>query len=211
MRRIWELISGRLLLGLVAIGILMALLWAFRYPVLRGVGNFLITADAIEPSDAVYALGGSPLERGAEAAHLLRAGMAPVAYCTGLNVPASLQAEGLLITEAEQTRKVALKAGAHPAQVELLVVGTSTWEESEAILLHARQQGYKSIILVSTEFHLRRVGRVFRKRFAREGVDVRLHAAPSVAYNSERWWESEEGLLMVNNEYVKLLYYWIKY
>jgi hypothetical protein len=30
-------------------------------------------------------------------------------------------------------------------------------------------------------------------------------------YDPERWWDTEEGLLMVNNEYVKLLYYALKY
>jgi hypothetical protein len=36
-------------------------------------------------------------------------------------------------------------------------------------------------------------------------------AANSLVYDSDSWWTSEEGLLMVNNEYVKLLYYLVKY
>jgi len=24
------------------------------------------------------------------------------------------------------------------------------------------------------------------------------------------WWKSESGLLMVNNEYIKLIYYWLR-
>ena len=209
--RIREFMSGRLLLPLAALLILAAMLWAFRVPVMRGMGTYLITPDDLVASDAIYVLGGSPLERGAEGARLWAAGVAPVVVCTGSNVPSALTAVGAERTEAELSRDVALAHGADADAVELLQVGTSTWEEAEAVLQHARMQGHTNIVVVSTEFHLRRVRRVFRKHFAGSGITVRVHGAASLVYDPARWWTSEEGLLMVNNEYVKLLYYQLKY
>lgn len=52
---------------------------------------------------------------------------------------------------------------------------------------------------------------MFRQRFAGSGINVLVHAVPSSEYDAKLWWRSEEGLLMVNNEYVKALYYAITY
>jgi hypothetical protein len=40
---------------------------------------------------------------------------------------------------------------------------------------------------------------------------VLLHGAPASSFQESSWWTSEEGLIMLNNEYVKLAYYHIKY
>ncbi|MCW5898423.1 MAG: YdcF family protein [Flavobacteriales bacterium] len=206
-----ERFSGRLVLSVIGLLLLLTTCWLVRRPLLRAVGDHLITPDPQMRCDAIYVLGGSPLERGLAAAHLLDRGLAPVAYCTGSNIPTVLEAAGFTWNEAELSRMAALRAGADSARVQLLPRGTSTWEESNAIFLHAWMLGHDTITVVSTEFHLRRVRRVFRKRFAKEGMTVLLHGATSDRYDHRQWWRSEEGLLMVNNEYVKLVYYLLRY
>lgn len=185
--------------------------WLFRAPALRVVGSFLITEDTVPTCDALYVLGGAPLERGMEAARLLQQGVAPWVYCTGENIPHPLLVEGLRSNEAELSRRSAIQAGADSTRIALLPEGTSTWEESAVILEHARKKGFATVTVLSTEFHLRRVGRVFRKRFKGSGIAVHFRAAPSLHYDPQAWWKSEEGLLMVNNEYVKLCYYLVRY
>jgi hypothetical protein len=51
----------------------------------------------------------------------------------------------------------------------------------------------------------------FRKRFEQAGIALCIAGAPSTTYNEKLWWAKENGLIMVNNEYIKLLYYWITY
>jgi uncharacterized SAM-binding protein YcdF (DUF218 family) len=184
-------------------------LWFFRYPLLRATGNVLIKNDPLHHADAIYVLGGASVDRGVAAAELLQKGLAPIAYCTGENIPQSLLGEGLLITEAQLTTNVMLHEGAQ--DVLPIPEGTSTWDESHIILDHARQLAADTIIVVTTDFHSRRVGRVFRSPFRKAGITVLVYGAPASVYDAQRWWETEEGLLMVNNEYVKLLYYWLKY
>lgn len=210
-RRIWEFLAGRLVLAVLALGILAGTAYLFRGPLLRSTGAFLVKEDPRVPCDAIYVLGGSAKERGEEGAVLLIQGIAPLVYCTGSQVPRSLEVIGAGITEAELSRMAALAIGGDPERVRVLNVGTSTWEEAEAILAHAREHGYSDIGLVSTEFHSRRVRRVFRKHAEGTGVRIHVFAAPSQVYDSKRWWQSEEGLLMVNNEYVKSLYYLLRY
>lgn len=209
--RVAQFLGGRVLLVLVFLLFLGAAAYFLRVPVLRAVGNYLVHSEAVVPSDALYVLGGSPSERGSEAARLLLADQAPLAFCTGSNVPGTMEALGMTLNEATLTRTAAMRAGAPAHRVLELPEGTSTWEEAEVILRHAKDKGFETITVVSTEFHLRRIKRVFRKRFKGSGITVRLHAANSSQYDAQQWWTSEEGLLMVNNEYVKLFYYLLKY
>ncbi len=209
--RLREFLAGRLVLSLFALAILLGTAYALRIPLLRVTGNFLVREDPRRVCDAIYVLGGTPLERGSLGGELLKEGLAPVVYCTGEMIPTTLLTLGLTHTEAALSRIAAIEAGADSTAVHALDVGTSTFEEAEAIIAHAQQAGFTDIAIVSTEFHLRRVRRVFRKRAKGTGVQVHVIAAASQRYDSERWWESEEGLLMVNNEYVKLVYYWLRY
>ena len=202
---------GRVMLSMVTIGLLIGLVWVFRYPVLRATGRFLIREDVNAKGDVMIVLGGAPVDRGIAAARLFKEGTAPLAVFTGGMVPPSLQAAGVLRNEATLTRDVALRMGMPQESTALLEQGSSTWEEGEAVREFARTNGYDTVVVVTTEFHTRRVGRVFRKLLEPAKIQVLVRAAPSVQYRAAQWWRSEEGLLMVNNEYVKLLYYTVKY
>ena len=187
------------------------LLWSFRFPILRQMGEHLAAVDPLDRVEVVYVLGGASLERGEEAAVVIEQGFAPRAVFTGGNVPSVLEAEGIAKVEAQVSLDAAVRAGLDPVVGEILAEGTSTMEEAIAILAHAKAHGYTKVMILSSTFHMRRVGFVFRDRFRKEGIEVILHGAKARTYSEERWWESEEGLLTVNNEYTKLVYYWLKY
>lgn len=200
-KRTWLLVL--IVLGLVA--------WFARYKVLYAMGAWLITEDEVAHADTIYVLGGSPFDRGSHAAVLLMNGIAPLAYSTGSNCSSILKAEGREVSEAAITRMAAIRAGASPQRILPFPYGTSTYEEAEGVLYHARSLGLDTIVVLTTDFHTRRVGNVFRKRFAGSGIHVLVASAPSSDYDPDQWWNSEQGLLMVNNEYVKSLFYALKY
>ena len=116
-----------------------------------------------------------------------------------------------LLSESEVTKKFIVENGVDSNYVTALIQATSTKEESAVILNYCKQHQLKKAIVVTSKFHLRRVGMVFKELFEENGIEVILRGAPSSAYNEEEWWNYELGLIMVNNEYVKLLYYLIKY
>lgn len=196
-------------IGALLIAVLVA--WWCRIDILRGIGGFLIREDAPLHADRMYVLGGAPVERAIAAERLYRQGLAPRVVFTGVNTPDALRLFGVKASEAAMSERMALLAGLPAERAERLEQGTSTWEEAQAVRDHARANGCDTVLVVTTEFHTRRVGNVFRKVLAPEGIVVLVRAAPSARYDPAHWWQSEDGLLMVNNEYVKLLYYAWKY
>lgn len=201
----------RLFRWFLAMGLLLIAVWTFRITILQAIGSYLIRTDVSCKADALYVLGGASFDRGSHASRSLQEGCTPVAYCTGANVPQSYKAEGRMVTEAELSRAAAIRAGADPAKVLPFPYGTSTWEEAAGALHHAKSNGFDTVLVMTTDFHSRRVGKVFRERFKGSGIIVLVQAAPSSEYDAAAWWKSEDGLLMVNNEYVKSLYYAITY
>lgn len=198
----------RILLIVVALALLG---WSQRMALLRGMGNFLITEDPPAHVDEVFVLGGAIVDRGIEAAKVYQQGISGRFIFTGAPIPTALEGLGIDSTEAACTRNQAVRYGLPLATTVVLNKGTSTYEEAEALLAQAQADGADSVMIISSRFHLRRVGRVFRKRFAGSGITILLHGAPSQTFDERTWWTSEEGMIMVNNEYVKLGYYWWRY
>lgn len=193
------------------LSVVAGLLYTLRHPLLRALGDHLIVEDPITRADAVLILGGSAMDRGSEAARLYADSVSKRFVFTGAPVPNDLRALGIDSTEARCTRAIAVERGIPFALTTALDQGTSTWEEAEALQEYCTSIGADTVIIVSNRFHLRRVRFVFKERFKQAGIQVRLHGAPSSTFNEADWWDSEEGLLMVNNEYVKLMYYHLKY
>ena len=196
---------------MAALLLLAVVAYMFRVPLLRAAGNALIVQDELEAADAIVVLGGNPYDRATAGAQLFNEGWAPVMYCTGGSAAHNLDALDLDYTEAGVTRTRLLKLGVPGRKVIPLNEGTSTWEESELLLQLCKDEGYSTIIVLSDLFHTARIEWVFKERFQEEGIQVLIAGASSTRYNEQEWWENEYGLIMVNNEYIKKVYYWLKH
>ena len=196
----------RLIRYAVYLGILF-ILWLCRYPILRGMGNFLIREDQLEQVDAIYILGGASQERSDEAYHLYKKGISKKFICTGEHELEEMKLLDTTLTEAEITKAFLIKKGIPAKNILCLIDGTSTREEADIIFNHANGK-YDKIIILSSKFHLRRVKRVFSQKFEESGIQLIFRGAPAKDYDENEWWKYEKGLLMVNNEYIKWWYYW---
>lgn len=188
--------------------------WAivFRGLILQSIGNLLITEDPLKKSDAIFVLGGNIFDRSTHGVYLYEQDYAPVIHPMGEVV------EKILLTTDDQKPDALLaqyyminKLNTPAQDVKPIIKGTSTKEESEAILSYAIENNYKRIIVVSDKFHLRRIRSTFKKTFKEKEIEVLLSGAPNSSYREDYWWNYEAGLIMVNNEYVKLMYYFFKY
>lgn len=210
--RFWrKALRRRWVKALLVLVVLILLGWCFRAQLLYVAGRFLITEDPLVHVDEVYVLGGASVDRGKEAARVYRQGVQGPYIFTGGSVPTDLEAMDIVMTESDCTRRVAVQNGIPEASTVSLRVGTSTKEEADALLQRAIADHADTVLVISTAFHLRRIGFVFRKAFKAHGITVLLHGAPSERFSIDRWWDKEEGLLMVSNEYTKLVYYHLKY
>ena len=195
---------------LVALCFIMLLLFFFRTPILRFIGHQLIDEDKMEKVPVLFVLSGDAWDRGNEAVRLYKQGLAEKIICTGENIPRLFMIADIQYPESELTEMNIIKQGVPQKDVKLLSKGTSTKEESGYIIEYCKKNGIKKLGLVSTKFHTRRIRNTFAKIFKDEGLQLFIHGAPSSAYSEDYWWQSEEGLIFVNNEYIKIMYYWFK-
>ena len=203
----------RLLLWLLGLGLLLGLLFLLRVPILRGIGYFLIRADSLRPVDAAFILSGHPAERCPAGADVYRRGFTPLLIPTGAGVNPTLEALDLPMTDAQVGQQALWDLGVDSSAIRPIAQGTSTFEESEQILGYSLSEGFQTVMVISSQFHTRRIQSVFKAKFQAEGIDVVVHGAepPAEAYDIDAWLQSEQGLIFVNNEYMKLLYYAVKY
>ncbi|MCS7085119.1 MAG: YdcF family protein [Bacteroidia bacterium] len=186
----------------------VALAWFNRTRLLRAAGEYLDASSAPERCEALFVLAGAPMDRGEYAARLFALGVAPTVVCTGQLPHATVQKIcGLDYTEAHSTRHVLLDCGVRPEAVRILGVGTSTREECRAVVEYARKNGWKKVGVVSSLFHTRRIARTIEPLAQAAGLQVKIFGAPSLEFDERYWWRYENGLIFVNNEYVKLIYY----
>lgn len=201
----------RLLILASVIVISFLLIFLFRTPILKGIGNLLVDEDHPVLVDAAFVLSGSANERAIKATECYKAGFAPKLVATGSQISGSLLAAGLELKDADLMKKALIDQGVDSTDIRLLREGTSTFEESEEILGYATLQGYTRIMIITSKFHTNRVKKVFTSKLKKAGISVVVVGAEPVNYEISSWWRSEEGLIFVNNEYVKSIYYWLKY
>ena len=195
---------------IVLLGVLV-LLFLFRTLLLRSMGEFLIYEDNLKKTTYAFVLSGGPWDRGNEAVKIFKRDFSDTLVCTGENIPHDFKALGLDMLESEITEKNMHNQGVPKERILLVKKGTSTKEEAEEILAFCKARNTKSIMVISTDFHTRRIKQVFKKKFEKEGIEVVVRAAPSSSYDALNWWQSENGLIALNNEYIKQLYYLVKH
>lgn len=191
--------------------LLLLILWWLRFDILRGFGNYLDDSEQPQPAQRIFVLGGGAFDRGHYAAHLWYQGFAPKIICTGKYISGTVKSLGLEYSEAQLTQMRIWNLDVDSTLVKAMDVGTSTMEESDFILDYCIKNQLNKIILVSDKFHTHRIKNVFEDKFEEAGIQVIYSGAPSSRYNESEWWREEAGLIMVNNEYIKLGYYWWKY
>ena len=190
-----------------AVGIYLA-----RYPILQGLGDYLVAEDPLSPCETMFVLSGNSLDRGREAARLLlEEQAADTLVCLGGEQSPVLAALDIKMTNAALTQHTILSEGVDSSQVYLLPEGSSTWEEYQAIKEYCKTHALKKIMVVSSSFHTRRIQRTFRPGMEELGIELVVRGAPAGGFDEENWWKSEAGLIFLNNEYVKLAYYALKY
>tara|TARA_B110000908_G_C10256949_1_gene456244 strand:+ start:282 stop:887 length:606 start_codon:yes stop_codon:yes gene_type:complete len=191
--------------------IILGLIYFQRINILNAFGTFLVYENNIEFIETAFVLSGGAFDRGNKAAELINTKKVSKVICTGANKPPDFKALNIDLLESELTRKNIISQVQDSSLVSLIKEGTSTLEESEIILAYCLKNNLKECVIISSKFHTRRIKKVFLKHFKKQGIDVFIIGAPSSSFDESSWWTSENGLINLNNEYIKLLYYFVKY
>lgn len=177
----------------------------------------LMVSAALNSADAIVVLSGSStyVERTHKAAELYRQGRAPLVLLTDDHMRGGwstvLQRNPYFV---ERATEELIEQGV-PAEKIRVAPGLASGTHEEALLLkdYATAQGIRSILVVTSAYHSRRALRTLRQNFAGTATTIGLEPVspgsqtPMPAF----WWLQFQGWRSVAGEYVKLIYYWLKY
>lgn len=195
-------LKSRTVRWLAAAAALAVVLILSRSYWLGALGRYLIASEEPFQADMVVVLAGDDSgHRILRAAELVRQGYAPKVLVSGPECCYGRHESDLAIPFAVQHGYPAEWFIALPAAVK------STREEALAILPELQRRRVRRFLVVTSDYHSRRAGRVYRA-LAPAG-SFRVVTAPDVYFGAERWWHSREGRKQFLIEWMKTVAYWV--
>lgn len=200
----------------MAVAVLLAVaaaLWLARGSILAAAGRFLVDADSDRRADLILLLNGDLDTRPAAAAELWKQGLAPRIAIARSESSRAVQM-GLAPNVTDLGIEMLLRDGVPRSAIEEIPFPggvTSTHDEARALRTWLREHPAQSIVVVTNAIHTRRARWIFSRELRGAGVRLAFHAVPDRRYRVERWWDNEHGFLGVYNEYLKLVYYYLRY
>jgi uncharacterized SAM-binding protein YcdF (DUF218 family) len=189
--------SGLLLLaGLVFIAVVL------HAQILGALGAYLVQAGPPQKADAALVLAGDGWGyRMLTAAQLARDGFVPKVLVSGPDGAYGLH-------ECDMAIPFAVKHG-YPESyfVHIEHSARSTAAEAQAVLPVIRRMGIQRLIVVTSNFHTRRAGAIFR-RLAPD-LTILMVAAPDKSFTAGGWWHNREGQKTFLTESEKTVANWL--
>lgn len=186
---------------LVAGAALLAI-FLFHAAILGAMGEGLVKDGPPQKADAALVLAGDfSGERIKTAAQLVRDGYAPVALVSGPYGAYGYYENDLAIP-------FAVKAGFPESYFKPLPhQAKSTKEEAAAIVPELRRMGAKTVLLVTSDYHTRRAGNIFRR--AAPDLTFYVVGAPDEHFTPRGWWRDREGQKVFAIESMKTVAEWL--
>jgi len=194
---------GGILLNLIILlffVIFCAVLYLARHPILRITAESWIIEDSFDKADALIVLGDDNFyaDRATRGAELFREGKAPVIVASGRRLRpgagiAELMEHDLVERGVPRDKIVRF---AHDAD--------STLEEAQALVRLTTERKWRSVIVVTSNFHTRRARYIFRRVFPR-GMEVRVASARDGDFDPERWWEKRKSIKELTREFAGMV------
>jgi uncharacterized SAM-binding protein YcdF (DUF218 family) len=192
-RRLWPGVFILIALALLAV--------VLHTQILSALGGYLVQADSPQKADAALVLAGDGWgNRILAAAELARDGYVPKVLVSG---PDGAYGNH----ECDLAIPFAVKHG-YPASyfVHVEHEGRSTLAEAKAVLIEIRRMGVKRLLVVTSNFHTRRSGFIFRK--LAPDLTILVVAAPDKNFTPDGWWHNREGQKTFLLEWQKTVANW---
>jgi uncharacterized SAM-binding protein YcdF (DUF218 family) len=194
--------GGTLLNVIILICSLMfcIVLYLVRRPILSFLGEAWIVEDPIDRADALLVLGDDNFyaDRATRAAELFREGKAPMVVASGRrlrpNAGIAELMEHDLIERGVPKDKI----------VRLTHDAGNTEEEAEALRKLVKERKWKSVIVVTSNYHTRRARYIFHKVFP-QGVESRVASARDGDFDPQHWWEKRKSIKELTHEFAGML------
>ena len=156
------------------------------------MGNFLIVDEVPQKSDVIIVLGGDAANRVAYGAKLYQSGYADKVLLSGH--------ERAMIQQA-------LSLGIPESAILMEDRSLTTFLNAKYSLKIVQQQGYKSAIVVTSQYHTLRTSIIFAQCF--KGIDLTICPVPYDLAMTHHWWKDSFSTQFVISEYLKLFWHYL--
>jgi uncharacterized SAM-binding protein YcdF (DUF218 family) len=185
--------------------------WLMREPLLLGAADLWIVSDPISRADAIVVLGGGLETRPFVAAEMWRRGLADKILISQAPEERVISI-GAMPSHTELNREVLLKLGVPPDAIETFGTANRNTREEAVALRQWAERNVASAFIIPTEiFPARRVRWIFRREFFGTAVKIEVPSIEPPDYTRRDWWKTEHGLVAFQNEFLKYIYYRLKY
>jgi uncharacterized SAM-binding protein YcdF (DUF218 family) len=173
----------------------------FHGPIFSGLGSYLVHQDQPKQADLAFVLAGDATgNRVLRAAELVRQGYVPKVVVSG---PSGVYG----LYECDLAIPFAIRAG-YPESyfIHFEHDAHSTQEEAVNAASELKKLGAKHVLLVTSDYHTRRAGRILRA--AAPDIDFTVVAAPDPYFSPAGWWHNREGRKTFLFEWEKTVANW---
>lgn len=188
--------------SLLGLALAAVLVYAGRQPLLTGAGSYLVQAGPPVKADIVLVLAGDGRGgRIVKAAELVRDGFAPNVLVSGPDGNYGLH-------ECDLAIPFAVKAG-YPESMFLHFENSArnTRDEARQAAAQLRKMGVHRVLVVTTDFHTRRAGRMYRSEAP--DLEISVVAAKDMYFSPDGWWHNREGQKTALYEWMKTVASWV--
>lgn len=191
------------------------LLTVYFASLLTLVGNYLVVSHEPLKSDLIVCLSGRNIERGLAAAEAYKKRLAPRIFAGREVRPDGydlLRERGIRYPETIDLLRGMLMDLGVPESALIIPDESVSGTLQEAAAVHAviRKTGYRSLILITSPIHTRRVWLTFKKALKQDDTRILVMPTPYSGFDPENWWKQKKYAKEVLLEYEKLLYYLFK-
>jgi len=174
---------------------LCALVYFARNPIMRFLGESWVVDEPAAHADAIVVLGDDNFyaDRATHAAELYRQGVAPEVVASGRRLRPNADIAELmehdLVERGVPKEKI----------VRFAQDADSTREEAEAVAKLAAEHHWKSLVIVTSNYHTRRTRYIYQKVVS-AGIAISVASARDGDFDPERWWGKRKSIKLFARE-----------
>jgi hypothetical protein len=192
----------------VTVPVAAAAIPAANRPLLRAAGHVLVAQDPLTPSDVIVVTADAGSAGVLEAADLVQAGMAP-RVAVFEDPPGPVDEEFLrrgIPYEDAAARSVRQLRALGVSAIEVIPRAVAGSEDEGRVLpAWCDERGWRSVLVISSADHTRRVRRVMRRAMAGHPARVSVRATRYSEFDPDAWWHGRDGVRVQLIETQKLL------
>jgi len=175
--------------ALLFLALLCVAIYLARHPLMRFAAEELIVEDSLQKSDAIIVLSDDNFyaDRATRTAELYRQDLAPSVVASGIRLRPYAGISELMLHDL-------IERGVPKEHIVLFPQNADdTREEATALSQLLAERKWKSVIIVTSNYHTRRARFIFRKVFSQD-IRVEVASARDADFDPANWYEHRRAI-----------------